>query len=123
MLYAPSPLTAVNVRGLDTVLRRFTERVPAGFPSAAEGYEDDPLNLHDLAVQHPASTFYFRVEGDDLLDEHVTDGSILVVDRCIVAAVGRLVVIEEDGHFVITRMRRGRMVVVFGVVVACLSKF
>lgn len=32
--------------------------IPAGFPSPAQGYEDDPLDLHELLVQRPAATFF-----------------------------------------------------------------
>jgi 4-hydroxy-4-methyl-2-oxoglutarate aldolase len=53
------------------------EYLSAGFPSAAEGYEDEPLNLHDWLVQNPAATFFYRVRGDELRDEFVRDGAIL----------------------------------------------
>ncbi|MFA7236202.1 MAG: S24 family peptidase [Phycisphaeraceae bacterium] len=57
--------------------------IAAGFPSAAEGYEDEPLNLHDWLVQHPAATFFYRVRGNALFAEGISDGAVLVVDRSI----------------------------------------
>lgn len=58
--------------------------INAGFPSAAEGYEDQPLDLYEL-IPNPAATFFFRVKGDDLRHEHLRDGSYLIVDRSIIA--------------------------------------
>ena len=104
-------------------LRRQDPSVSAGFPSAAEGYEDEPLNLHDWIVQNPAATFFYKVRGDDLASEHIRDGSILVVDRSLTPSPGRLIVGEQRGEFVITRFGRGYPVLVCGVVVAAITRF
>ena len=102
---------------------RFADCLSAGFPSAAEGYEDDPLNLHDWLVAHPAATFFYRVTGDCLRDEYIRDGSILVVDRSLVPSRGRLVVTEEGGQFVVRRYLCDTGAVVCGVVVAVVTRF
>ncbi|MBB6429924.1 LexA family protein [Algisphaera agarilytica] len=57
--------------------------IPGGYPSPAQGYEDDPLDLHALLVRHPAATFFMKVRGNHLRSEGIRDGSILVVDRSI----------------------------------------
>lgn len=101
----------------------FSEFISAGFPSAAEGYEDTPLNLHEWLVQNPAATFFYRVSGDSLRHEHVRDGSLLVVDRSIHPRAGKLVIIEQDGAFVVCRHRDGHRSVVCGVVVASVTRF
>jgi len=36
-------------------------RVPAGFPSPAEDYIDRQLDLNEF-IEHPATTFFFRLE-------------------------------------------------------------
>jgi hypothetical protein len=51
--------------------------INAGFPSAAEGYEDQPLDLHEYLVRNPAATFFYRVQGDCLRHEYLRDGSNL----------------------------------------------
>jgi DNA polymerase V len=96
--------------------------INAGFPSAAEGYEDQPLDLYEL-IPNPAATFFFRVEGDDLRHEHLRDGSYLIVDRSITPQRGRLVLVEEDGQFVVCRFRVDRPSVVCGVVTAAIHRF
>lgn len=103
---------------------RFAECLSAGFPSAAEGYEDEPLNLHDWLVQNPAATFFYRVRGNELNGEFVRDGSILVVDRSVSPSLGRLVLAEEQGGFAVRRFTRiNPPAVVCGVVVAVVTRF
>lgn len=96
--------------------------VSAGFPSAAEGYEDEPLNLHEWIVRNPASTFFYRVQGDDLLIEHIRDGSVLVVDRSVTPSRGRLILIEHGGDFSVMRFRPAAELVVCGVVIAVVTR-
>jgi DNA polymerase V len=98
-------------------MRLFSDNLSAGFPSAAEGYEDEPLNLHDWIVRNPAATFLYRVRGRDLEHEHVCDGSVLVVDRSVRPTDKRLIVAEVDGVFVVCRYRPGVPATIVGVVV------
>lgn len=37
--------------------------VHAGFPSPGGDYAERPLNLHELVVAHPSSTYFIRVRG------------------------------------------------------------
>lgn len=103
-------------------LRRMSESLSAGFPSAAEGYEDEPLNLQDWIVRNPAATFFYRVKGDALRAEHICDGSIVVVDRSVAPSRGRLVLIEDEGAFAIVRFQLDVPQLVCGVVTAVVTK-
>ncbi len=104
-------------------LVRFSDSLTAGFPSPAEGYEDDPLNLHDWIVRNPAATFFYRVTGDDLAREYIRDGAILVVDRSVKATRGKLVIVETGGTFAVTRFVTDQPAMVVGVVVATVMRF
>lgn len=98
--------------------------IPAGFPSPAQGYEDEPLDLHDLLVKRPAATFFFRATGDALYSEGIRDGSILVVDRSLTPRRGRLVVADVEGERVVCRYPpAGEDVQVWGVVTAAVVRF
>jgi DNA polymerase V len=96
--------------------------INAGFPSAAEGYEDQPLDLYEL-IPNPAATFIFRVKGDELRHEHLCDGSYLIVDRSVAPKRGRLVLVEEEGLFVVRRFQMGCESVICGVVTAAIQRF
>ncbi len=39
----------------------FLERVSAGFPSPAQDYIEQTLDLNELCIQHPAATFFLFV--------------------------------------------------------------
>ncbi len=99
--------------------------IRCGYPSPAQGYEDEPLNLHDMLVRHPAATFFYRVRGDELRPEGIRDSSILVVDRSIAATPGRLVVGDLDGERIVTRLDRTNAdrLIVWGVVTAAVVRY
>jgi len=78
-------------------------RVPAGFPSPADGSIDESLDLNRLMVRHPASTFFVRVEGDSMRDAGIRSGDILVVDRAERARHGAVVLAVLNGEFTIKR--------------------
>ena len=43
-------------------------RISAGFPSPADEYLEDALDLNELMVARPTSTFFVRVEGDSMIN-------------------------------------------------------
>lgn len=97
--------------------------VNAGFPKASEGYEDQPIDLQELLVTCPAATFFFRLTGDALRSEGLPSGAVLVVDRSITPAKGRLAVLEQDGAFVVRRLTAFEPGVIYGVVTASIVRW
>lgn len=87
----PSPLPA------------FSSSVQAGFPSPADDYIERQLDLNELMVQHPAATFFVRVEGESMRDAGIHTGDILVVDRSVEATNGKIVVAVINGEFTVKR--------------------
>ena len=102
---------------------RFWDDISAGFPSPAEGYEDELLSFDAYLKMDNPATFLHRVEGDVLRHEHIRHGSILVCDGSLTAKVGRLVVGEHEGRTVVRRRSPGVPRLVRGVVVACVVRF
>ena len=78
--------------------------VAAGFPSPATEYEDEPLDINDIVVSNPATTFYVRVKGNSMIDANIYDGDILVVDRSIEAIHGDTVIAIVDGDFTVKEL-------------------
>lgn len=83
----------------------FEVGVPAGFPSPADDYVERPLDLHELLVEHPAATFFVRVEGDSMQGVGMYSGDILVVDRALTAHHGKIVVALFNGEFTVKRLK------------------
>ena len=98
--------------------------IPAGFPSPAQGYEDEPLDLHELLVPRPAATFFYRVRGSDLEREGVPHNAILVVDRSVKPKPGQLVVADRDGERLVVRLPRvAEGMIVWGTVTAAVVRY
>lgn len=76
-----------------------TSSLPTGFAGSYDDYIDQPLNLQDLLVAHPAATFYFRIAGLDLVPHGIFDGDIAVVDRSLTPHHLDLVISIIDGEF------------------------
>jgi len=76
----------------------------AGFPAPGDDLVEKMLNVNDLLVKHPASTFFVRVEGDSMEGAGIFSGDILVVDRSENAVSGRIVVAAVNGELVIKRL-------------------
>ncbi|WP_420429455.1 LexA family protein [Algiphilus sp.] len=94
--------------GRDPVALPYVHSPPpqAGFPSPAADYVEDALDLHTLMVRNPPATFYVRVRGESMKDAGIHDQDILVVDRSLDPAPGRIVVAVVDGDFYVKRLTR-----------------
>lgn len=79
--------------------------VHAGFPNPAEDARGTALDLNELVVRHPVSTFYLRVEGDSMVDAGITAGDIVVVDKSLQARSGDIVVATVDGEFTLKHLK------------------
>jgi len=71
--------------------------VSAGFPSPAGDDLEDEIDPIAWVVLHPASTFWWRVEGDCLWDAGIRDGDIIAVDRAGKRRIGRAVLAVVEG--------------------------
>ncbi|MDR1607369.1 MAG: translesion error-prone DNA polymerase V autoproteolytic subunit [Deltaproteobacteria bacterium] len=78
--------------------------VNAGFPSPAEDYIEDYLDLHKLMVHNPPATFFLKVKGYSMVGAGVRDGDLLVVDRSLEASHGKIVVAAVDGELTVKRL-------------------
>lgn len=80
--------------------------VNAGWPSAAEDYIDGQINLHELIVRNPASTFFLHASGDSMIGVGIHDGDLLVVDRSLEASHNRVVIAALDGELLVKKLCR-----------------
>jgi DNA polymerase V len=79
-------------------------RVPAGFPSPAEGYVEGRLDLNRL-IKHPFATFFVRVTGDSMEGAGIFDGDLLVVDRAVAAVDGHIILARIGDEMCVKRLR------------------
>ncbi|MFH8134254.1 translesion error-prone DNA polymerase V autoproteolytic subunit [Pantoea osteomyelitidis] len=83
----------------------FTELVPCGFPSPAQDYIEQQIDLNKLLIQHPSATYFVRVSGDSMIDAGISDGDMLVVDRSLTPVHGNIVVAAVEGEFTVKRLQ------------------
>jgi DNA polymerase V len=93
----------VHSDGLSPLLL-FADEVAAGFPSPAQDYVDGKIDLNRELVAKPESTFCVRARGDSMVDDDITNGDILVVDRSVTPYDGCLAVCLLDGAFTVKRV-------------------
>lgn len=84
----------------------FAAQPAAGFPAPADDLIERALDVNDLVVKNPASTFFVRVQGDSMEGARIFGGDVLVVDRAITPADGAIVVAAVYGEMVVKRLQK-----------------
>lgn len=82
----------------------FSCGVSAGFPSPADDYIDRKLDLNELLIANPAATFFVRAAGDSMTGAGINHNDILVVDRSLEAANGKIVIAILNGELTVKRL-------------------
>jgi len=82
----------------------FASRVSAGFPSPADDFLENALDLNQHLIQHPAATFFVRTSGDSMIEAGIHNNDILVVDRSLEAKNGSIVIAVVNGELTVKRL-------------------
>ena len=83
----------------------FMVPVSAGFPSPAEDYIEEQLDLNKHLIKHPAATFFVKVKGDSMIDAGIHSGDILIVDRAVNPGNKKVVIAVINGELTLKRIR------------------
>lgn len=79
-------------------------RISAGFPSPADDFIENSLDLNLELIKNPAATFFVRVSGSSMKDAGIFDGDILIVDRSLRAANRKIVIAILNGELLVKRL-------------------
>lgn len=88
----------------DNLIPLFTSKVPAGFPSPADDYLEDKIDLNKLITKNSPAAFIVQVKGSSMLDAGIMEGDYLVVDRSIKPSDGKIVVVAIDGQVTVKKL-------------------
>ncbi|ELD5979715.1 translesion error-prone DNA polymerase V autoproteolytic subunit [Salmonella enterica] len=99
------PFTQSTETCLPITLPLFSEKVPCGFPSPAQDYVEDRLDLNKLLIKHPSATYFIKVGGESMHGAGISDGDLLVVDRSLSAIHGDIVIAAVSGEFTVKELR------------------
>ena len=78
----------------------------AGFPSPAENYVEEKLNLNSYLIKNKESSFFVRVSGDSMINVGIFDNDILIVDRSLDPKRQSIVIVSIDGELVIKKLMK-----------------
>lgn len=97
---------ALTLRAGAATIRFTPAKLAAGFPNPAADVLDDELDWNELLVSNPPATFAARVTGDSMVGAGIWPNDIVIVDRSITPAPGKIVVAILDGSFTLKRLAR-----------------
>jgi len=84
----------------------FANKIAAGFPSPADDYVEKSLDLNELLITQPASTFFGRAEGVSMINAGIFPNDILVINRAIEPTPGKIVICAVNGELTVKRLER-----------------
>ncbi len=90
---------------LVTAIPLVSSLLPAGFPSPAEDFMEEGIDLNTILVKRPAATFFIRVQGNSMEGANIYSGDVLVVDRSIEPKDRDIIVAALGGEFTVKRLR------------------
>ena len=93
----------------DSTTKRFripllNDSVSAGFPSPADDYTEENIDLNEYLISNPFSTFFLRVKGESMINAGIKDKDLIIVDKSLIAKPGDIVIAMIDGEFTIKRL-------------------
>ena len=75
-------------------------------PSPATDYLEDEINLNDELIANKASTFLIRVTGSSMIEEHIYDGDVLIVDKSLQVKHNSIAILNHHGQLVVKKIIR-----------------
>ena len=81
-----------------------SDSVSAGFPSPADDYTEENIDLNEHLISNPFSTFFLRVKGDSMINAGIRNEDLIIVDKSLKAKPGNIIIAMIDGGFTIKRL-------------------
>ena len=78
--------------------------IKAGFPSPAQDYVENGIDLNRELVKNPSSTFFGRARGNSMEGAGIFDGDLLIIDKSLEPREGAIAMCFIDGEFTLKRI-------------------
>ena len=79
---------------------------PMAFGAVEDRYTEKDKDLNELLIRNKSATYLFRMKGDAMQEAGIFDGDILVVDRSLKLAEGKIIVAILNGELLVRRFHR-----------------
>lgn len=73
--------------------------IKAGFPSDVSEELKDTINIDEYLVAKKENSYMLTVDGDSMIDAHIADGDMVLVEKTNTAKDGQIVIADVDGEF------------------------
>lgn len=77
-----------------------------GFGAAADDYMERGIDLNEQLVRNKPATFFMRVSGDAMTGAGIFNGDVVIVDRSVKAANGKVIIATLNGEMLIRRFEK-----------------
>jgi DNA polymerase V len=81
------------------------EGVSAGFPSPAEDFLDNKIDLNKHLIKNEATTFIAVTDGYSMKGAGIGNKDLLIIDKSLEPKDGKIAVCVIDGEFVLKRLK------------------
>lgn len=89
--------------GVKIEIPLFASPIKAGFPSPAEDYIENRIDLNRDLIKNPDSTFYGKAASDSM-EPLIYTGALLIIDRAAETCHGDIVLAHISGEFCMKRL-------------------
>lgn len=79
----------------------------AGFPSPAEDFTGERIDLNKLCICHPEATYFAKAKGNSM-NKDFNENDLLVIDASMDYSNNNIAMIFLDGDFTTKRVRKTR---------------
>jgi DNA polymerase V len=80
--------------------------INAGFPSPADDYLENKLDLNKLLIRNASATFFARVRGKSMQDVGIHDGDILIIDKSLEPSANSVLICFINGEFTVKKVKK-----------------
>ena len=77
-----------------------------GFGAAADDYMERGIDLNEQLIKNKPATYFFRMKGDAMKDAGIFDNDVLIVDRSLKLAEGKIIVTVLNGEMLVRRFHK-----------------
>jgi DNA polymerase V len=77
-----------------------------GFGAAADDYAERGIDLNEQLIKNKPATFFFRMKGDAMVNTGIFENDVLIVDRSLKLANGKVIVAILNGELLVRRFHK-----------------
>lgn len=77
-----------------------------GFSPAADDYMERGIDLNEQLILNKPATYFFRMNGESMIEDGIYSGDVLIVDRSLKPSNGKVIVAIVDGELLVRRLQK-----------------